>query len=397
VDKRYELFCLADPLFYDSPNRAVAAERGFMAADRPLPAGWIRTSRGEWQVRVPPGDPIPAQGWKIHVSASHDNAERVLGKLFDYCVPRELSFKFLCSPLALHIRNAKYAPRGASGKLATIYPMDDVSCGRILAELDSLIGGEHGPYILSDLRYGDGPLYVRYGGFMERHCRDSSGELVLAIEDASGHLVPDVRTPVFTVPAWVTLPGFLAPHLAARSTVTIKDLPYQVERALHFSNGGGVYAGTDSRTGERVVLKEARPYAGLAADGADAVARLRREHDILRQLSGLGAEPSVRGYFEAGDHHFLVEDYIDGVPLNSLYAHRHPLIEATPEPRKIADYTRGSPSLLSKRKRLRTPSRYFPLVRGSGVVAKASRGTAMTTAPHPRPWPVLRALRGRWP
>jgi hypothetical protein len=69
---------------------------------------------------MPPGDPLPAQGWKIHVSASTENAERVLGRLFDYCVPRQLSFKFLRSPLALHLRNAKYAPRGASGKLATI-------------------------------------------------------------------------------------------------------------------------------------------------------------------------------------------------------------------------------------------------------------------------------------
>ena len=49
--------------------------------------------------------------------------------------------------------------------------------------------------------------------------------------------------------------------------------------------------------------------------------------------------PGVRGYFPAGDHHFLVEGYIDGVPLNSLYAHRYPLIEAAPDPAGIADYT----------------------------------------------------------
>ena len=145
MDKRYELFCLADPLFYDSPNGSNAAQRHFAAATRPLPAGWTRASFGEWQMHVPPGDPLPAQGWKIHVSASADNADRVLGKLFDYCVPRKLSFKFLRSPLALHSRNAKYAPRGTSGKLAAIYPMDDTSCERILAELNSLIGGEHGP------------------------------------------------------------------------------------------------------------------------------------------------------------------------------------------------------------------------------------------------------------
>ncbi len=159
------------------------------------------------------------------------------------------------------------------------------------------------------------------------------------VEDDTGQLVPDLRTPVFTFPAWVTLPPFLGPHLAARNAVTIKDLPYRIDEALHFSNGGGVYAGTDSRTGEPVVLKEARPYAGLAADGSDAVARLRREHDILRQLSDLGVVPGVHGYFEAGGHHFLVEDHVDGVPLNSLYARRYPLIAAVPDPAEIANYT----------------------------------------------------------
>ncbi len=308
-------------------------------AGRPLPAGWTRTSLGEWQVQVPPGDPVPEQGWKIHVSATQDNAERVLEEVFDYCVPRRISFKFLHGPLALHVRNAKYAPRGASGKLATIYPANDECCQRILEELDSVVGGEPGPYILSDLRYAGGPLYVRYGAFVQRHCPAPDGELVPAIRNDTGRLVPDVRGPVFAVPDWLALPSFLAPHLAARNAATVSDLPYQIDRALHFSNGGGVYVGTDSRTGERVVLKEARPHAGLAADGADAVTRLRREHDTLQQLSGLDVVPGVRGYLAAGEHHFVVMDYIDGAPLNSLYAHRHPLMAADPDPDSIAGYT----------------------------------------------------------
>jgi tRNA A-37 threonylcarbamoyl transferase component Bud32 len=339
VDKRYESFCLAGPLFYDSPNSSPANRQEFAVVARPLPEGWRRASLGEWQVRVPPGDPIPAQGWKIHVSGTRGNAEKVLGQVFDYCVPRNISFKFLCGPLALHIRNSKYAPRGSSGKLAAIYPMDDASCERILAGLDGLIGGEPGPYVLSDLRYGSGPLYVRYGGFSERYCPDAAGELVPALADASGQLVPDLRGPVFKVPDWITLPAFLDPHLTARNAVTIADLPYRIEKALHFSNGGGVYRGRDTRTGDQIVLKEARPYAGLAADGADAVTRLRREHDMLSQLSGLGVVPGARAYFEAGDHHFLVEDFVEGASLNSLYAHRHPLIGAVPDPDAIAGYT----------------------------------------------------------
>lgn len=122
--------------------------------------------------------------------------------------------------------------------------------------------------------------------------------------------------------------------------MTLTDVPYTIERALHFSNGGGVYAGTDSRTGEPVVLKEARPHAGLAADGADAVARLHRERTALERLEGLDCVPSVRGTFTVGDHHFLVLQYLEGKPLNTYFARRHPLIEAEPDPEELASYTR---------------------------------------------------------
>lgn len=150
--------------------------------------------------------------------------------------------------------------------------------------------------------------------------------------------MPDQRGPVFTVPDWVAVPPFLAPHLAARNSATLADLPYEVTVALHFSNGGGVYTATDKRTGERVILKEARPHAGLAADGSDAVARLRRERDRLTRLSGLGIAPAVRGYFEAGGHHFLAEELIEGMPLNAAFAERYPLARPGADPAAAAAY-----------------------------------------------------------
>ncbi len=101
----------------------------------------------------------------------------------------------------------------------------------------------------------------------------------------------------------------------------------------------GVYVARDLRTDEQVVLKEARPHAGLAADEADAVTRLRRERDALRRLSGLGCTPEVRDWFTLGDHSFLALEYIEGRPLNSFFAHRHPLIEADPSQERLAEYT----------------------------------------------------------
>ncbi|MFD3324484.1 class III lanthionine synthetase LanKC [Streptomyces sp. NPDC058701] len=337
MNKGYAAFCDADQWFYDAPYRR--AEENYRAALAAVPQGWQSHRSGDWYALRPLGCDLPSQGWKIHVSACLDNAESVLERVYDYCTARHIAFKFVPSRYLLHLRNAKYADRAASGKFLTVYPADEEQCRQIAEDLDALLAGEPGPYILSDLRWGAGPVHLRYGSFTLRHCYDEHGELVPAIEDPDGVLVPDRRGPVFQPPAWLDLPGFLKPHLDARSAVTLAGVPYTVERALHFSNGGGVYAGRDSRTGEPVVLKEARPHAGLAADGADAVTRLHRERTALERLAGLDRVPAVRGTFTVGDHHFLVMEYLEGKPLNTYFAHRHPLIEADPDPAELAAYT----------------------------------------------------------
>lgn len=342
MNKGYAVFCDADRAFYDAPHRVPADDRSggalYDAARRELPPGWQRHRSGDWLAFRPLGGELPSQGWKIHISACLDNAEKVLAQVWDYCVPRSVAFKCVPSRHLLHARNGKYADRGASGKFITVYPADDEQCRTLAEDLDGLLGGEPGPYILTDLRWGAGPVYVRYGSFTERHCYDDGGELCPAIEDDRGVLVPDRRDPTFRVPEWISLPAFLEPHLAARSATTVTEIPYEIEHALHFSNGGGVYVARDLRTDERVVLKEGRPYAGLAADGADAVTRLARERDALRRLSGLGCTPEVHDWFTLGEHSFLALEFVEGRPLNSFFAHRHPLIEADPGPERLAEY-----------------------------------------------------------
>jgi predicted Ser/Thr protein kinase len=348
MDKRYEVYALADGHFYDTPDRLSAdgSEPAplFATARRPVPDGWHAGRTGDWLTLTPLGAdgapaPSPAQGWKVHSSATAAHAERIAEIVWDYCVPRRIPFKFVPGPHLLHLRNAKYAGRDTSGKFVTVYPADEERLRQVLEELGALLKGFEGPYILTDLRWYDGPLYVRHGAFARRYVVDERGSLVLAVENGEGQLVPDRRTPSFQVPEWVTLPEFLRPHLEARNTTTVGDLPYRIEKALHFSNGGGVYAGTDTRDGRRVVLKEARPHAGLAADGADAVARLERERAALERVAGTGVVPEVRDWFTLGEHRFLVMDHLEGRPLNSFFAERHPLLTADPDPAAVAAYT----------------------------------------------------------
>ncbi len=351
VDKRYELYCLVDPFFYDSTSRLGKQPRDFELGHAPVPDRWSASELDDWHVQHPIGVTLPAQGWKVHVSACLDNAEQVLAVVADYCRNGRIAFKFRRSPDALLLANAKYANRGSSGKFVTIYPADEEQLETVLTELGELLDGSLGPYVLSDLRWGNGPLYVRYGGFAQRYCLSETGSLELAIEDSEGRLIPDRRGPTFRFPDWVRLPAFLEPHLAARSSVKVDGLPYRIERALHFSNGGGLYVGQHIQTGVQVVLKEARPHAGLDRDGTDAVARLRREQGILERLAGLDVVPAVHGSFELGGHHFLALEFVDASPLRSVIVERYPLVKLDADELAIAEYTSWALDMQAKLER----------------------------------------------
>ncbi|MFE6049530.1 class III lanthionine synthetase LanKC [Kitasatospora sp. NPDC056446] len=340
MSKHYDVYCMADPTFFDSPTELKEEGLDFALSGRPVPDGWSRIEHGDWVVHRPEGgEPLPKQGWKIHTSGRGQNADRILDEVSAYCYAERIPFKHLSGRHILQTRNMKYAHRGSSGKLVTVYPRDEAQLKAVLDALEPRIGGEAGPYILSDLRWNAGPLYVRYGGFAERHMVSDQGLLVQAIEAPDGTLVPDRREPAFHVPEWVELPDFLVPQLEARKRETVEGLPYRIEKVLHFSNGGGIYSGVDTRTGERIVLKEARAHAGLTNDGKDAVDRLRHERAVLERLAGLSVVPRVIDYFEVGDHHFLVEEFLDGRPLNQFFGRRYPYNKSRTDRAEIAEYT----------------------------------------------------------
>jgi hypothetical protein len=350
MEADYPSFCVTDPVFYDSPLRRAQKPTADFMSRREVPDGWTVNRSLQWTYLTPAAARIPKQGWKAHASATLRNAEQVLDAVWRYCVPRQIPFKFLPDRLALFHRNGKYAHRSGSGKFVTIYPTDALQLEQLLNELGRELAGQPGPFILNDLRWGDGPLYVRYGGFLRRTCRAPGGGLAAAIEDPQGRLVPDLRGPYFDLPPWATVPDFLAPLVAERmaESAAPADFPYQIEQSLHFSNGGGIYLATDPRTGRKVVLREARPYAGLDNSGRDAVQRLGREQEMLDKLAGTGVVPELYDRFTCWEHEFLVEEYIEGRTLAKEFVQRYPLIHPGVDGPDVAEYSRWAVDVLDR-------------------------------------------------
>ncbi|OZF36872.1 hypothetical protein CH294_10815 [Rhodococcus sp. 14-2483-1-1] len=324
MDLRYLAYCQPGDIFYDIAPESSPSENVF--GDAAAPDGWVRVTQSEWTMYYPESTSLPQQGWKIHISATSDNADRILAATHRYCVEQGVPYKHLRDAETLHRRNSKYADRGSSGKFVTVYPLSEDDLAEHLHGLDDVLSGFDAPYILSDLRWNSGPVYVRYGGFVSRLGRPDGGELVHCIEAPDGTLVADVRKPGFRVPAWVELPSCLVPAVAERNSGVLGDFPFSVTKALHYSNGGGVYRAVDTRTGADVLLKEARPLAGIDEEGLDAVARLEREHAALERMAALPCIPDLIDYRTGHAHRFLAREFVDGVPLMDRVMTLNPVV-----------------------------------------------------------------------
>ncbi|MFJ9769891.1 class III lanthionine synthetase LanKC [Kitasatospora sp. NPDC101157] len=339
VDAKYESYAIADPVWYDALDRCDDRDSRFAPGGSSLPKGWCSRTQGVWEVLTPPGgSALPAQGWKVHISATPDSAGETIETAWRVCRRLGLPWKYLRSRLVVAVVNAKYADRSASGKAVTVYPRTVEELGTVLAELEAELAGRPGPYVLSDLRWNQGPVSVRYGGFALMWCELPDGSRVPAVKDPEGRLVPDARRPRFTVPEWAEIPDFLGELIAAAGARTGATLGgYRVVRALHFSNAGGVYLAEDE-DGRPVVIKEARPHAGLDASGTDAVARLLVERDVLEKVGRLPFAPTLIEYFTAWEHHYLAMEYIPGETFSAWLGREYPLTRHRPDARVRAGF-----------------------------------------------------------
>ena len=116
MDLRYMEFALVDREFYDQPSERTPNRRQFnpdLALDWSM---WDSAESDGWIGWHPSGVMLPDQGWKIHTSATTNNAQEMLTVISRYCHEHTLSFKHVPSQAEMLQRNMKYVDRGASGK-----------------------------------------------------------------------------------------------------------------------------------------------------------------------------------------------------------------------------------------------------------------------------------------
>ena len=206
------MFTLMDQLFYEPVESRYRPWDEYKAPVaqllEELGADWSIQRDGFWYHVHPNGSySIPAQGWKVHVSAAIHNAVPILQRAARVALTKNVPFKFALDKNVLATMSSKRWNRGGSGKFITMYPSDIDEFKDLLEALYTELKSEEGPYILSDKRYKDcRVLYYRYGGLRRVTQTDIKGEKVLVLIAPTGEAVPDVRTPYFAPPSWASDP-----------------------------------------------------------------------------------------------------------------------------------------------------------------------------------------------
>lgn len=259
------------------------------------------------------------------MSATISTAVPVLKAVAAVSLEEGVAFKFACDLQMLIIINSRGWNRAAAGKFITVYPRSEGEFESIIERLYVSLRGFAGPYIFSDRRYKDcKSLFYRYGGITPLKSLRSDGTAAPTLISPEGYKVADARFPYFSPPAWA--PDPFPSNEDTAEKLTLKNGRYAVTDVLSFTNAGGVYVALDAETGDRVVIKEARPYTAFDASGRDAIALRRNEWNLLNKLRDTGIVVQPLDLFWDWEHLFLVERHVPGLTIDTFVPQYNPMV-----------------------------------------------------------------------
>lgn len=319
--KNNDIIRITQPDYASVLNSVIALnERWRDLCERFLP---VSSSDPIWRYSRQWQETDPAQGWKIHVSATILTAGQVLETVAPFLKSHDALFK---APVSLQelkkINSGIIYHYTQVGKFITVYPRTEQEAVFFAEKLHQLTYQMPAPAVPYDGKLkSESCVHYRYGSFKTVEIKNSAGETALAMRDPAGNLIPDLRDSKF--PEWVKNP------FPTERPIELGDSPlkrhYKIFRALSQRGKGGVYQALDmSRSTPRFCLiKEGRKNGETDWDGRDGKWRIRHERSVLRLLGKAGINvPKVYSFFETADNYYLVTEYIEGENLGNFLLKR---------------------------------------------------------------------------
>lgn len=286
--------------------------------------------------------PWQEQGWKLHVSATPLSAVEVLEAALDVLVADGVRFKVVGTISRLEAMNAGMFGLSQIGKFITVYPSDDEQAVRLALWLDEATRGQRGPRIPTDrpLR-PDSLVHYRYGAMISRPESQAAGEGnggVYDLLDSAGRLTGDHRVPYYLPqPEEIVDPfetaGVYVPRPARPALLKGR---YLINDALAQGTRGGVFRAIDLRAqpARLCLVKEAWHDVCLDQFGRDARDWAANEERVLTTYAGDPMLPRFYDRFEQDGNHYIVLEYVEGVPLNRVMS-ENPTLKDGIDPQEV--------------------------------------------------------------
>jgi class IV lanthipeptide synthase len=272
---------------------------------------------------------VPEQGWKLHVSATILNANKILRRVAPLLWDTGTMFK---APVSLEelqrINCGLFYGFSQVGKFITVYPRGAAEACAIAGKLHGLVSRFAAPAVPFDARYmNHGCVFYRYGAFSHLELELADGTRQPAIRTPSNELVVDRRGPGAAIPAWVADP--FPPQGGQRrrdgANGSLLKTAVRAYQALSQRGKGGVYRAFDTSVtpARPCILKEGRRHGETDWDGRDGYWRVRQEGLVLSSLRDAGVNvPEIYMFFKTQHHCYLALELVDGVNLQTYLADR---------------------------------------------------------------------------
>ena len=283
-------------------------------------------SNGNWSYSRKASLDDPAQGWKLHVSATVLSAAKVFARCYPVLQKHHAHFKVPGTLEFLAFLNSGLPDFSQVGKFLTVYPGSIAEATQLAKELHKVTRGLPGPRIPFDAVYRRGSLvHYRYGAFrrLTRHRAQT-------LRGPRGERFQDKRGPGRAVPPWVVDPFV---RVRAKTTTAMFKGPIGVDyiafNALMQRGKGGVYEALDlSVIPPRVVIiKEGRRHGETDWLGRDGYARVKHEGRVLRNLQKANLPvPAIFREFDQDGNHYLILERVAGrrlIPRNRQQPRHH--------------------------------------------------------------------------
>lgn len=238
-------------------------------------------------------------GFKIHISASIINAQKIAEIFLEYVKDKNVNFKIISSLKLLEKQNIGQSGYSQVGKFITVYPEDNNELKILLEEFNLLFKSFNSPKIPSDFQYKlSSVVYYRYGEIIKTY----------SFQDKRDKTLPEgVIVPIKDY--YIKRLNSIPDHLI-------------ILKAIKKNGKGSVYKCLDTKIKKIVILKEGHLQGNMNVFNVDSLDFLTNERNILKLLENMHNTPEIIDDFYIGNSYFLELNMLEGESLYEILKKR---------------------------------------------------------------------------